>query len=73
MVSILTEDTGPESHLFAATGPLSAIFRPKQDPGAHVTSASYNGKFFSEFGLSGSASAQDTIHYGVCAAVSSLK
>lgn len=39
MVSMLTEDTGPESHLLTATDPLSAIFRHRQDPGAYVTTA----------------------------------
>lgn len=54
MFPILTEDVGPESHLFAVTDPLSAIFRHRRNPGAHVTI--HLEKISSAFGLSGSAS-----------------
>lgn len=55
MVSILTEDVGPESHLLAIRDALSAIFRHRRDPGAHVTTLT-GGIFPPAYGLSGKPS-----------------
>lgn len=58
MVSILIEDTGPESHRFAATDPLSAIFRHRTGSRSDVTTTQ-RVNFLPGFSLSGSARKQD--------------